>query len=222
MPRRVSTSQFRSELQRAQNRLRQATQRYNSQVRQNNAERKRKIDSYNRAVRSYNSRLRANRSRLQTALQRLSRQPTIIHYTTVRHSSLVLSDAYERLDASSADPFLSDLAERETANSLSLVNTLIDENDQPLTTTSDLTESRLGDSLSDFSEDLQNRWAGALYALNPANPDAARHFCASTREIIAAILNAAAPDDNVSAEFPDCKKNGSWDTYPTSEDSLLP
>ena len=36
------------------------------------------------------------------------------------------------------------------------------------------------------------------------NPDAARHFCTSTREIITEILDTKAPDEKVFARFPDC------------------
>ena len=205
MPRRFSASQLPSKLRQAANKQRQAIQNYNSKARRYNAERKRSIDSYNRAVRSYNSRVRANRSRLQSALQRMSRQPATIRYTTLRQSSLVLSAVYEQLDTGGADPFLSDLAERETANSVSLINLLLEDDDEAPESVADLSTTKISVALSSFSEDLQNRWAGALFALNPANPDAARHFCTSAREIIAEILNTAAPDDDVFAEFPDCQ-----------------
>ena len=206
MPRRISASQLRSRLQQAQNKQRQAIQRYNSEVRQHNAERKRQIDAYNRAARSYNSRLRTNRNRLQSALQRLSRQPSTVRYTSLHQSFLVLSTAYGELDGSgAADPLLSDLAERETANSASLLNLLLGNSDQPQGNATDLAVTKIGNSLSSFSEDLRSRWAGAIFALNPANPDAARHFCTSTREIIAEILNTAAPDEDVFAVLPDCQ-----------------
>lgn len=42
-------------------------------------------------------------------------------------------------------------------------------------------------------------WNGALFALNPNNPDAARHFCTSAREMMAAILGVEAPDGAVIA-----------------------
>ena len=158
MPRRISASQLRSTLQQAQNKQRQAIQRYNSKVRQYNTERKRQIDAYNQAVRSYNSRVRANRDRLQSALQRLSRQPATVRHTSLHQSFAVLSTAYEKLDGSDADPFLADLAKRETANSVSLLNLLLGDNDQTQETTTDLAATKIGNSLSTFSEDLQNRW----------------------------------------------------------------
>ena len=154
----------------------------NNEVRRINSDRRRKIDAYNRAVRSYNSRLRSNHNRLQSALQRLARQPLTIQFNALHQSSLSLSTAYERLDNDDADPFLSDLAERETANSVSVLNALLGDDEHSLDSVDDLTTSRMIDTLSSFSDDLAMRWAGAIFALNPANPDAARHFCTSSRE----------------------------------------
>ena len=205
MPRRVSASQIRSKIRQAQTKQRQAVQRYNNEVRRSNSERKRRIDAYNRAVRSYNSRLRSNRNRLQSSLQRLSRQSVTVRFTSLHQSSLSLSTAYERLDNGSADPFLSDLAERETANSVAVLNALLADEEEPQADVDDLSTTRINDSLSGFSEDLAMRWSGAIFALNPANPDAARHFCTSTREIIAEILNTEAPDEDVLARFPNCQ-----------------
>ena len=205
MTRRISVPQLRSKLQQAQSKRRQAIQQDNSNVRKYNAGRKRQIDAYNQAARSYNARLRADRNRLQSALQRLARQPMTVRDTSLRRSSVLLSTAYEKLDSSGADPFLSDLGERETANSVSLLNLLLGDNGQPQGNAIDLTATKIGKSLSGLSEDLQNRWTGAIFSLNPANPDAARHFCASAREIITEILNTAAPDEDVFAEIPDCQ-----------------
>ena len=205
MSRRISPSQLRSKLKQAESSQRQAIQRYNSKVRQSNAERKRRIDAYNRTVRSYNARLRANQDRLKSALHRLSRQPETVRYSLLRESSTVLSTAYEKLDVSGADLYLSDLAERETANSVSLLNSLLGDDDDPQENATEIAATKIGDSLSSFSGDLHNRWAGAIFALNPANPDAARHFCTSTREIIAELLNTGAPDEDVLAERPDCQ-----------------
>ncbi len=41
------------------------------------------------------------------------------------------------------------------------------------------------------------------FSLSSSNPDAARHFCTSAREILATILESAAPDDQVIAGNPD-------------------
>lgn len=205
MPRRISSSQLRSELRQAQAKNRQAVQRYNSEVRKHNAEQKRRVDHYNRAVHTHNSRLRENRRRLQSALQRLSRQSVTVRLTSLHQSSISLSTAYERLNEGDADPFLSDLAERETANSVSVLNALLGEDEDADNSVGDLKTSRITGSLSSFSQDLGSRWSGALFALDPANSDAARHFCTSSREIIAEILDVEAPNEKVLASYPDCQ-----------------
>jgi hypothetical protein len=56
--------------------------------------------------------------------------------------------------------------------------------------------------LSEISADLNERWKGALFALSPRNPDAARHFCTSAREILETLLVTQAPDDAVKAADP--------------------
>jgi hypothetical protein len=67
-------------------------------------------------------------------------------------------------------------------------------------------ESPLTPILQAISADLGDRWQGALFALSPRNPDAARHFCTSSREIITRILDAKAPDADVIAVLPDCPR----------------
>ena len=212
MPRRISTSQFRSKLRQAETKRRQEIQRYNSEVRRYNSERKRRIDEYNRAVRKYNNevrtnynRRRSNYNRLNSALRRLASQSVTVQFTSSHQSSLQVSAAYEQLDNGGADPFLSDLAERETANSISVLNAILGDEEHIIGSVDDLETTKITDSLSSFSEDLAMRWSGAIFALNPANPDAARHFCTSAREIIAEIINLEAPDEEVVARFPDCQ-----------------
>ena len=60
--------------------------------------------------------------------------------------------------------------------------------------------------LSLISKDLDDRWKGALFSLNPANPDATRHFCTSAREIFTEIFDSKAKDADVFAVFPNCDK----------------
>ena len=139
-------------------------------------------------------------------LQRIASHSTAAKFISLRQSSLLLSSAYEQLDGGAADPYLSDLAERETANSLSVVNTLLGDEKQANDGVDNLTDTRIADSLSSFSADLADRWTGAVFALNSANPDAARHFCTSSREIIAELLDTEAPDEDVFARFPDCQR----------------
>ena len=212
MPRRLSSSQIRSKLRQAQTKQRQAIQKwnsaartYNNKVRQYNSERKRAIDAYNREVRSYNARVRANRSRLRSALQSLSTRTITVRYTSFHTSVAALNSAYERLDNSDADPLLSDLAERDTANSVTVLNALLGDNSHVQVGDGELTSTKLSESLGRYSTDMQGRWSGAIFALNPRNPDAARHFCTSAREILADILNTEAPDAEVLSRFPDCQ-----------------
>ena len=183
MPRRLSSSQMRQ----AQTKQRQAIQKWNSavrthntKVRQYNSERKRAIDAYDRDVRSYNARVRSNQSRLRSALQSLSARTITVRYSSVHTSVAALHSAYERLDRSDADPFLSDLAERDTANSVTVLNTLVGADSHVQVGDRDLTSTKLAESLKRYSTDVQDRWSGAIFALNPHNPDAARHFCTSS------------------------------------------
>ena len=205
MPRRVTPSQIRSKLRQAQAKQRQAIQRYNNQARQYNATVKRAVDTRNRAVRAHNARVRANRARLQAALQRLSRQTITVRYTAAQQSVAALSTAYQRLDNSLADPLLSDLAERDTANSVSVLNNLLEPVESPQSAYDELTGSKITETLTNISPELSDRWAGAIFALHPGNPDAARHFCTSSREIITGMLDIGAPNSEVLARFPDCQ-----------------
>ena len=211
MARHVSASQIRSKLRQAQAKQRQNIQKwnnavrtYNNKVRQHNSAQRRAIDAYNREVRVHNSRARANQARLKSALQSLSRRPVIVRHTSLHQSVLDLSAAYDRLDTSDADAFLSDLAEQDTANSATVLNNLLGNHDFAHVTHGELTSNRIAGELASISTDLNNRWSGAIFALNPSNPDAARHFCTSSREIIAEVLNTKAPDEDVRAWFPDC------------------
>ena len=212
MVRRVNLSQYRSKLQQAQSKQRQniqkrnnAIQQYNNKVRQNNTARKQAIDAYNRAARAHNARVRANRTRLQSALERLAQQTNTVRYTVLHKSVSTLSTKYKRLDIADANPFLSDLAEQEATNSVTVLNDLLDDDtDNSQADDDELKNSLIANELAHISPDLDNRWHGAIYALNSENPDAARHFCTSTREIITEILDTKAPDENVFARFPDC------------------
>ena len=212
MARRINRTQLQAKLRQAEAKGRQAVQKfnnevrkYNNEVRSHNARVNTAINNYNREVRAHNARVRANQSRLRSALSRLSRRTVTVRYTTVHHSVLELTRAYERVDASSADPFLSDLAERETANSAQVLDSLLEDKDDPSEAAIDFTYTTITDSLSRISPDLNGRWGGALFALHPNNPDAARHFCTSSREIIATILEIEAPNAEVQQRIPSCE-----------------
>lgn len=212
MTRRMTLSQFRSMQRQAQAKQRQLVQKinreirqHNSKVRQHNAARKRAIDAYNRDVRAHNTRVRANRSRLKTALHRLARQTVTARYTVLHQSGTALTAAYDRLDGASADPFLSDLAEQEAANSVTVLNNLLGDTEDADDADEELNDTLITGELALISPDLDQRWRGAIYALNSKNPDAARHFCTSTREIITTILDTKALDADVFTRFPGCQ-----------------
>ncbi len=212
MPRRITPSQFRSMQRQAQAKQRQQIQKinrdirqYNSKLRQYNATRKRAIDAYCRDVRAHNARVRTNRSRLKTALQRLAQQTITVRYTVLHESVTTLSTAYDRLDSAGADPFLSDLAEQEAANSVAALNSLLGDTEDAEGADENLNDTLIAGELALISPDLDRRWRGAIYALNPENPDAARHFCTSTREIVTTILDTKAPDSDVFTRFPGCQ-----------------
>ena len=211
MARRVNLSQLRSQLRQAESKRRQQIQKvnsaireYNNKVTQYNASRRTAIDSYNRAVRSYNTRVRANQTRLRTALSQLGRQNVPASHSRLHRSTLSLANAYDRLDNSTVEPYFADLAENEAANSVQVLNSLLDETSGSDISGTDLNDSEIREGLSRISQDLDSRWQGALYALNADNPDAARHFCSSSREILTMILEIKAPNDDVFDRFPEC------------------
>lgn len=68
-----------------------------------------------------------------------------------------------------------------------------------------LHETAITTELLDIDPDLDARWRGALFAFSPVNPDAARQFCTSAREVFARILDTNAPDQIVLAAEPNVK-----------------
>lgn len=216
MPRRISTSQLRSKLRQLQSKQRQAVSKYNQQVRRRNQNLKRAVDKYNSGVRKHNARVRSNRQKIIAELRRLQSQTTTVRYRTLRSSAISLNTSYEHLDAdgrqfenrSYGAEFL-DLSEKEIANSLSLSNALEGDPEDLYTEgfdTTPLVSSEIESELTSISSDLLDRWQGALFSLNPRNPDAARHFCTSAREVFVQILNQYAPDALVIRNHQDCPR----------------
>ena len=216
MAQRISASQLQSKLRQAQQKQQQAINKYNQAVRQHNQNVKTAINKYNQEVRAYNSRVRANRQRIKNELTRFSNQ--LSHTTTTRHvvyrtSVETLHSSYTRLEnyaeSQQLDPrynHILDLSERETANSLEVTNQILGHENAGDTTAEEFENAELLDGLRKISPDLDDRWNGAVFALNPRNPDAARHFCTSAREIITQILEIKAPDTNVFALLPNCQR----------------
>lgn len=214
MVRKISASQFRSKLRQAQRKTQQAIDKYNREAKRYNQQVKRAVDEYNRDVRTYNSRVRANRQRIKRELSKLSGQPIKKTQYVVYHGSVnSLYEAYTRLEQRAGtqnfDPIYNrvlNLSEKETANSLEVLNLLSGSEPNSEETSSDFQDAMLADELRKISDDLDSRWQGAVYALNPRNPDAARHFCTSAREIISQILELKAPDADVISLMPGCDR----------------
>lgn len=221
MVRRVSTAQLRSMMQQAQRKQKQAVNNYNRQVRQHNQRVKREVDKvnreinahnqkarrevnrYNSEVRAHNSRVRANKQRLTNELRRLESRARSNSYSSYRTSTNTVTQAYQAVERqentgqfNEAHNEVLEFAEREAANSASVMNALLDEDATNANFESAPDESVLN-FLMGLSLDLVDRWKGALFSLNPKNPDAARHFCTSAREVITQILEIKAPNSAV-------------------------
>ena len=213
MARRVTHSQLKSMVRQAEQKQRQAINKYNREVKNHNQKVRQAVDSYSREVRAHNTRVRADRQRLRSELARLANKRVTVRLATFSTSVTAVQTTYERLERAASgsrydaryDDIL-DLSEREAANNASLMNALLDDSDSPSESRTSPPDSPLSPILSAVSVDLGDRWRGALYSLNPLNPDAARHFCSSAREIIAGILDTKAPDDVVAASMPTCER----------------
>ena len=220
MVRRMTPSQFRAAVQKAQRDQKRAIDNYNREVRKHNAAVKKAVDDYNREVRNYNSRARAHnrevenqRRRVRQEIQRLRSRSTSGGFVTVRASTETFVRTYEGVEAALARRSLTveerrflDLTSDEAANSAYLMNAL-DGDGAP---EDDLDEEQLrapslASELATFGQDLVSRWTGALFALSPANPDAARHFCTSAREVVVTMLEGSAPDAAVLSADPGCE-----------------
>ena len=217
MARRVTQAQLRSMMRQAQAKRKQAIDKFNREVRARNQKVKATVNEYNREanrynsqVRTHNARVRANQNRLRRELSRLARAASQPRYVTFRMSVESVQRSYVRLE-SNADASLYgdhynevlDLSEREAANSASVMNALLGDTEGS-EHQEDIHSTKIDHILSATSSDLRDRWRGALYSLNPRNPDAARHFCTSARELLTRILDSRAPDSVVLQEMPEC------------------
>lgn len=200
MVRKISTSQLRSQLRRLESKQRTAINNYN-----------RAIKNYNTQVRKINNELRRNQQKIKSELSKLNSglRITTTYSTSVRTLNVSyqrVTDNYEVLEnTNSKQEQLYDLIEQENANNLVVANTLNNPNDTAEIEGS-LNDSMIGDTLKILSPDLNDRWNGALYSLNPKNPDATRHFCTSSREIFTDIFDNYAHDEEVFNMFPNCDK----------------
>jgi hypothetical protein len=183
---------------------------YNREVRRVNNENKRRIDNYNSQVRQFNN---AQRQNLARAIQKF-KQPSVLTYTTkttiYRTSVETVENRYNVLENYNHQnnighsELLIDFPTQETNNSVQLYNSITGEDQGDYINPDTLQLTEIETKLYGVSSELGKRWAGAIYSLNPNNPDASRHFCTSVREIFIQLLNIKAPDDKVLMRFPNC------------------
>jgi hypothetical protein len=199
-------SQLKSQLRQQERKINNAINDYNRQV-------KHAVDKYNQVVRQHNAKVRQNRSRIESELRRLNSSSTCIT-TTYGTSVVIVNTAYQRVATSydymmeSATPFqeyVYEGIEQENANNLTAANVVLD-NAEPTEPEYSLQDTQIMNRLLQISVDLDNRWKGALYSLNPQNPDATRHFCTSAREIFTEIFDTKAKDKDIFAIIPNCEK----------------
>ena len=179
---------------------------YNRAVNKYNSQLKRAVDAYNRFVREYNSSVRKNKQIISREIRKLNTSSHSTYYTsvqTMQQHYLDVSSLYaEGCPVSSEQDEILNLIESEQANSIITANAIVN-NEYPDENTED---QEIGDKLHLVSVDLDNRWKGAVFALNPNNPDAARHFCTSAREIFTEFIEMKAPDDAVFRFNPSCAR----------------
>lgn len=221
MVRKMTPAQFKAAVSKAQRQQKQAIETYNREARRHNAAVKRAVSDYNRDVRAYNAKARTHnarvenqRRRLDQEIRRLNARPAPTTFVSYRASVETLARTYAATEESLAGRSITlagrelvDRGSEEAANSAYLLNAM-DGDGAP---EDDLSEDKLrGPSmqteLAAFGQDLVDRWTGALFSLSPLNPDAARHFCTSAREVLIAMIDGAAPDNRVAETDPVCDR----------------
>lgn len=207
MAKHFNMSQFRSKMRQLENRQKQAINNYNRQVRQYNNEVRRAVSNYNAGVRQYNSAVRRNRQIINSNIIRLNSTKISITFnsslTVMQRNYYAVNEVYdESVNVTPQQNAILDLIEQEQANSI-VTAQVIENSDQSVDDTEDI---EIGNKLLNISNDLNNRWRGAVFSLNPQNPDAARHFCTSAREIFTEFIETKAPDSAVFQYNPYCEK----------------
>lgn len=188
---------------------------YNRKVKEYNQNVNRSINEYNQQIRQYNSSQRTKRDQLKSAIQKFNQASNNTIYSNsiiLKKSTTLLEERYSALsnytetnELNNSSPILIDYPIQETSNSLQLYNSIsgydIGEHIAP----SELQRTVVENSLFQISNELGKRWGGAIYSLNPQNPDAARHFCTSVREIFIQLIDIKAPDEDVIQLNPNCQ-----------------
>ena len=207
MAKHISQSQLKSKFRQIEQKQKRAVNDWNRKVQKQNREIKKAVNDYNSAVRKYNATVKRNRQIINNELSKINTTKVCTSYVL---SSRTMQKHYEDVERVYYDGFcvtpeqarILDLIEQEQANSLVTEN-YIDGNKTPEDLPEDIS---IGNKLALVSNDLNNRWRGAVFALNPNNPDATRHFCTSTREIFTEFIEIKAPDEAVFEFNPECEK----------------
>ncbi len=176
---------------------------HNRAVRQHNRNAQTAVAKYNQVVRTYNASVERNRQRQIAAL----RSSTSTRYVEVRQSTVDLSERFDAVHQSPGSAQYSDLvalSEQEASNSATVAEALVADEPTVPPATDDV---GVLEYLAGFSQDLCDRWRGALFSLSPENPDAGRHFCTSAREIFSEILERSAPNGEVIEADPSCDRS---------------
>lgn len=210
MARKFSSSQLRSQVRQVENKFNRDV---NLKINRLNREVQKTLNSYNADIKQQKSNISRNSLRIQKELERLIANNGNKASSSYKASVEVLHSSYKSVlikfdmkdSISPVQEFIYDRMENENANSLETANVVL--NDYK----SDITEYSLQDTiiinqLSSISKDLDERWKGALFSLNPINPDATRHFCTSAREIFTEIFDMKAKDIEVFKIYPNCAK----------------
>lgn len=237
MPPRRSPAQIRSQVRQTQSRARQSQQKlnqairdYNRQVDKANAARRKFVNNYNADVRRYNRSVdafnrerkrraaiaRTSRSRLEQELRKLERAPaTRTVRVEFKTSVEALAASAVRLEGHPACRMggtdLVDLSQGEAANSVAALTALLGVDEASGDASDEAQKSHLREVLDELDPEIGARWSGALFALSPVNPDAARHFCTSAREMLADVLERLAPSEVVEQDDPACDRTPNGD-----------
>ena len=204
MAKKYSTSQLKSKLRQIEQKQKQAVRKYNQAVNNYN----RQIRKVNQSIRNYNSSVRRSRQIISQQTVKLRSRTTVQSNYSI--STRTLQQQYTVVDSLyGEDTFVTpdqeeilNLVDQEYANGL-ITATTIEDDELPEENTEDV---EIGNKLHEVSEDLDNRWKGAVYSLSPDNPDASRHFCTSSREIFTEFIEMKAPDAEVFAYNPNAAK----------------
>lgn len=208
MAKSFNMSQFRSKMRQIESKQRQAVNNYNRAVRQYNSNVKKFVSDYNSFVRNYNSAVRRNRQIINREISKLqshssTRTTFMVSLDAMQQYYSAVNSYYgEGVTVNQHQDRILDLIEQEQANSVITANT-VENNEYPEENTDDI---EIGNKLLSVSQDLNDRWKGAVFSLNPNNPDACRHFCTSARELFTDFIELKAPDDEVFSYNSNCAK----------------